>query len=499
MAGATLPGVPGIVAGHNGAVAWGITNAQVDVWDLAFLETDPGDPGRYRRAPGEAWLEFEEREDVLAVRFGRDRADTVRATPTGVVWPSGIPVAAIGDRPGVGMEIRDVAMDLTTSAPVAFVHLNRARTVAEGIQVLEGVTSPALNLSLADTAGSIGYVMTGRIPVRPTEHATRAALGPRDGNRWEYLDFADNPRVVDPPSGRIVTANQQIVGEDYPHYLTDMWAPPTRAWRIHELLDARDLHDTGSFLEMQADPLSPVARSLVPLMLAVQPASEDDALLTEILEDWDYRFTLDSPAPLVWMTWVSTLRTSMLDEAGSLPDGWTSLLYAPLIRALSGERSPWCDDLGTDEAESCADLLTASLTDARLILVESFGSDPDGWRWGAVARFDMPHLGFAGLPVLGSRFSRSTPLPGGPESLFTNAVAAGRAPVFSSSLFNSSYQGIYDLSDLDASLFMTAGGASGHYASPYYNNLTADWIEGGRFRLDPAGLVPTASLTLTPE
>jgi len=220
----------------------------------------------------------------------------------------------------------------------------------------------------------------------------------------------------------------------------------------------------------------------------------------DILRAWDFRFALDASAPVVWLTWVEFLSQRVVaDDVVAAPPNLRAILYSPLVRALGGEHPEWCDDLGTSAVESCEDALSSSLTDTRLALEDAFGPDPQGWKWSEVALFQMPHLGFAGLPILDGMFSRYTPVPGGPESNFTNAVNLLEAPVFSSTVFTSSYHAIYDLSDLDSSLFMIPGGSSGHFKSPYYDNLTDDWIAGERIELSPANVSPIATLTLIPE
>ena len=500
VAGGSVPGLPGIIVGHNDNLAWGVTNAGIDVRDLTYVEVHPENPDRYRRGSNEPWQDFDLRVELIQVRFGKDRVETIRSTTQGVSTPRNLGTFGLLDREGLALEIRDVATDQVSTSSVPFLRLNRARTVDEALQAMEAWTSPALNVSLADTNGAIGYVAAGRIPLRPEGHAQTADLGPADDNQRTYLPYSESPRIVNPPSGRIVTANQQIVGEEYPYYLTDMWAPPYRAWRIHELLDQRKIHDVDSFHSMQMDSLSPVARELIPLLLEVEPADAADANLVDLLRNWDYRFTLDAPAPVAWLTWVEMLsRRIVVDDMGAMPTGWRAHLYSPLVRALGGEHPEWCDDLGTSALEVCADALRSSLTDARLALEDAFGPDPQGWKWGEVALFQMPHQGFAGLPILDGMFSRYTAIPGGPESNFTNGAYLLAAPVFSSTLGTSGYQAIYDLSNLDSSLFMSAGGSSGHFKSPYYDNLTDDWVAGERIELSPGKVSPIATLTLIPE
>ena len=500
VAGGSVPGYPGIIVGHNSSLAWGVTVAGIDVRDFAYVEVHPENPDRYRRGPNEPWQDFDLRVEKIHVRFGEDLTETIRSTRQGVSTPRNLGTFGLFDREGLALEIRDVATDQVSTSSVALLRLNQAGTVEEGIQALEPMTSPALNVSLADTNGTIGYVAAGRIPRRAEDHARIVDLDPADANERTYLPYLENPRVVNPSSGRIVTANQQIIGEEYPHYLTDNWATPYRAWRIHELLDQQEIHDVDSFLNMQMDSLSPVARELMPFLLETQPADEADARLMDILRTWDYRFTLDAPAPVAWLTWFEFLsRRIVLDDIAAAPSNIRAYLYSPLVRALNGEHPEWCDNLGTSALEVCADALRSSLTDARLALEDAFGPDPQGWEWGEVALFRVPHLGFAGLPILDGMFSRYTPLPGGPESNFTNHVNLLEAPVFSSTGGISGYRAVYDLSDLDSSLFMTLGGSSGHFKSPYYDNLTDDWIAGEQIELSPGKVSPIATLTLIPE
>ena len=497
MAGATLPGFPSIAVGHNGRLAWGMTMANGDATDYAFLQTDSRDRQRYRRGPDDEWRSFEQTTETIVVRFADDIIETIRRTPTGIVWPNNLDTRLIGEKENLTLEIRDVAAE-TPLSTAGFIKLNRAPTVEEGIAALEGITVPTLNVSLADVDGNIGYVMVGRVPLRPKTHATEVGFAPDDGNEWELLPFEENPKVINPSGGRIVTANHRIVGDDYPHYVSDRWASPTRANRIHELLDERDRHDRQSFVDMQMDSYSVEARDVLPLMLEIEPLSDADAELLDILRGWDYRFSLDAVAPTVWLTWMQMLRQSVfMDEFDGAQIRATRI--GPVMRALSGQRADWCDDKSTDAVESCGDVLKASLAETRVKLTETYGPDSADWEWGATATVRIRHQGFGRLPILDGLFSRSVALSAGPRTLFRNQVDARQAPRFSDVQSGSSYQGIYDLADLDESLFMTFGGTSGHYKSPFYNNLTERWANGERLSLSRENLSAFATLSLVPS
>ncbi|MDJ0653358.1 MAG: penicillin acylase family protein [Xanthomonadales bacterium] len=497
MAGATLPGLPGIAVGHNGRVAWGITASYLDEIDFTQLEISEEDPNIYRRGPDGEWQAFEQRTETIRVRFGTDLEDVVRSTPTGVALPAGRPSALLVPGENLTVEGRWAALEFPDGMATSFIHLNRANSVAEGIAALESLHALAMNFSLADDQGNIGYTLAARIPIRPQAHATRIGLAPDDANDWQGT--APNPSIINPPSGRIVSANQVIIGDEYDHYLTDVWAAPYRAWRIHELLDQRERHDPESFRVMQMDTLSPVARELTPLLLEAEPSDDVSRNMLAVLEDWDYRFSLDSAGPTVWLAWVEALRMQMVqDEVGVLAPYWYAMLYTPLTRALSGEKLQWCDDVTTGALEDCAALLKTSLSLAGKVLEERFGADPSQWRWGDHARFVMPHAGFSGLPVLGNRFSRLAAIPGGPESLFINSLMSnGLTPPYQT-VFNPSFQAIYDLSDLDGSLFMMSGGASGHAGSPHYNDMTELWLAGERITLQPDSARSENVLVLKP-
>jgi len=499
-AGATAPGLPGFFVGHNGAVAWGITTAGADMVDVTLVELHPDDPSLYRQGPEAPWERFTMRVDTIEVRFGESYIDTIRTTPTGRL---GIRRdSTLTDDPTLYTEWRFWGVDLPGTHLTGWMNLQRATSVSAAIEAIGQIPGPSLNLSIADTAGSIGYVKMGRIADRPETHARKVAFGPEDSNAGTYLPFSENPRLVNPPSGRIVTANQRIAGDDYPHYLSRLWTLPDRAWRIHEMLNGQEVHDISTFRAMQQDELSAVARRLVPLLLKAEPAGEDEAELLRELEAWDYRFTLDSRAPAIFMAWLERLNNRIIeDELDSFTfrgSGWTHANYLSVAQALSGDKAAWCDDRTTTDNEDCARILRETLTEAHTALTESMGSEPDGWRWEQAGRFRLPHMLFDNFPLLRNWFSRETPVPGGPDGMFNNyATPTARLPVTDSGTVPS-FQAIYDLSDLDASLFMAYSGVSGHFKSPYYDNLTPHWVRGERFKLNPDEVEEQYRLILQP-
>lgn len=501
--GGSHPGLPSVLVGRNDSLVWGVTNAPIDTFDIALLEVDPSNPLRYRRGPGHPWRDFNVRSERIGVRFGDPIEQRVRHTERGfAVEEEFLTTRFTTKGENTISEWQRVGLEEETSL-AGLLRLNRSESVEEAVVAIAAFTGPTVNFSLADTSGDIGYVLAGRIPLRPVEHATTIDFAPRDGNdEWRMLPYEENPRVINPRSGRIVTANQRIVGDSFPHYLTDSWASPWRAKRIHELLDRTDEHTIESFLAMQGDTTSLPALALLPHLLGAKPAGAEDERLLTILADWNGSFELDQTEPTIFLTWTSILHRLIaadeLAEQYGAPGALTSLLH----RVLSGELEHWCDNTTTPRTETCASLLTASLAQTRATLEAAHGADPSTWSWRRAAPMRHPHA-FDSLPLsgLGSMFSRVRGYPGGPETLFINGVAASESGTFTRSRYSSSYQAIYDLADFDSSLFMISGGQSGHFRSKWYDNLLEPWSRGERIRIltDREEIDANAVLALQPR
>jgi penicillin amidase len=479
-----------------------VTNGFVDQADMMLLHCDPENPGRYRRSEFDEWQAFEAREEVFDVRFGDAVRETFYITPSGVVLPQDLLLLPVTDDPDACIEARLVYMDGDSSLS-ALLRLNRAQTTAQAYEALRIFTGPSLNFTLADTDGDVGYVSAGRYYIREGDAATIIDYAPRDSMSWSPIAYEENPHTFSPLRGRIVTANQPAVGADYPHYLSDIWAAPFRAMRIHELLDATQTHDVESYLAMQRDTLSIPARRAVPRLLEAVPADVGGvrAEMIRVLRNWDYRFTPESPAPVVFLTWLHVFHEQVArDELGDLLWQRVSREALPPIvyQVLEGRHTDWCATLGEPGPGDCDALLVQSLDEAAARLEEALGPEPENWQWGQAAASTHPHQGFAGIPILDGMFSRTSHIPGGPDTLMVNYTDVRQAPHFPASGFASSLQAIYDLADLEQSLFMLSTGQSGHFRSPYYDNFLPRFAAGERFTIptDRDRIEPVATLIL---
>ena len=216
VAGVTAPGLPGVIIGHNDRIAWGFTNVGPDVADVYLEKFDPNNPQRYLTPSG--WQDTKIRHEEIKVRKGLAdlSADTVTLDVTETRHG---PIVL--ERDGKRYSLRWTALDPTKNKPDTAFQLDRARNWKEFSQALESFTAPTQNVVYADVDGHIGYHAAGVVPIRKSGDGSVSYDGSTDAGEWVgYIPVSKLPQVYNPPSGIIVTANQRIVGTDYPYFLT---------------------------------------------------------------------------------------------------------------------------------------------------------------------------------------------------------------------------------------------------------------------------------------
>jgi penicillin amidase len=297
LSGITLPGVPALVAGSNTQIAWGFTNTYADWGDLVLLELDPTNANRYRTPDG--WRELEHHEEVIAIA-GQDEH---RETVTWTIWG---PVLG-PDHRGRQRAYRWVAHSAERLG-AAVTQLEDARTIEEAFDGANGLGTPGQNFVVADRSGRIGWSIWGAIPRRMNldgRFPSSWADGTRGWNGW--LDPSEYPRIADPPSGRLWTANARVVdGKMLAHLGDGSYEVGSRARRIRDRLNQRNHFTTRDLLDIQLDTGATfLARWRDLLLTTLSPhaltGNEGRAALRRILaSDWTgqaspasaaYRFT----------------------------------------------------------------------------------------------------------------------------------------------------------------------------------------------------------------
>lgn len=475
LVGATLPGIPMMLMGHNGRVAWGQTTAGGDGADL-FVETvDPADSSRYLTPDGS--LPFETREEEIRVRLGETRRITIRSTRHGPV----ISDLSAGDLPraeGTVIALAHVALlpgDRTAEAMMRFAD---ARNADDFIAAAHLFHSPQQNLTFADSEGAIGTVAAGRLPIRKGGDGRLPADGASGAGDWTgFIPFEGLPQVLRPGSGMVLNANNAVTGPDYPYMVGKDYDVPYRAERVAALLAARPrgytLDDAAAG---QADTFSPFSAEFIPALVALHGPGDGPAKQAlDILKAWDFHMAKGEPAPLIAMAWARHLNRHLFaSRLGPDYDRWAGLRPIQLRAALSGA-APWCDDPATEATEACPVAVRAALADALDELTKRFGDDPSAWRWGTAHVADMQHPILRFLPIVGGRVAITPAVGGGDDTLLRGAMRFSGSGEPYASVHGAGFRAIYDLGDLGRSRFMIATGQSGNPYSPHWSDLAPLW------------------------
>jgi penicillin amidase len=225
-------------------------------------------------------------------------------------------------------------------------------------------------------------------------------------------------------------------------------------------------HDLSSFKRMQNDAVSLAVRELLPKFLSARPHDQ--------LAAWDGTMAMDRAEPLIMTAWWREFaRALYADELGeAFRQNW-SARAAFVSNVLSGQ-SHWCDDIRTPHAESCDDLLAASLEKALAELRKRYGDD---WKWGEAHFAHHRHR-----PLGQSRLARifDIRVPSAGDAYTVNAGATDfndEAEPFASR-HASSLRAISDLANPQASVFIHSAGQSGNPLSRHYRDFAASWARG---------------------
>ena len=475
VTGATVPGVPFTLLGHDRAIAWGLTTSYIDTDDLFIEKIDANDPNRYATPTGPE--PFVARQEVIAVRGDDPVTIVVRETRHGPVISDALrPGDAAAAGPGYVLALSATWLDDDDRTAEAIYRLNRAQNWDSFIAALRLFDLPAQNIVYADTAGNIGIYMPAKIPIRKNGSGILPAQGWTGDNDWTGLiPFDERPHSYNPATGRLINANNKIAGDSYPYFLSSEWGGYLRARRIATLLNTDATQSLASSAMLQADVVSPMAKDLLPLMLTVPPGNDHARHALALLKAWDGTMDRTRPEPLIFAAWLRELnRLLYADELGDLFASYWG--YHPeVVRLMLTEKPEWCDDVRTPAKETCEDRIAAALVAALDKLIDKYGSDLPSWRWGEAHYADMRHRVFDYVPLLRNAANIRIGVSGGNETIDRagSNIADERAPFAVRT--GPGYRAIYDLSDLARSRFIQATGQSGNLFSPNYDDMVTRW------------------------
>jgi penicillin amidase len=482
VAGATAPGVPFHILGHNGRIAWGFTNTGSDVQDLFIERTDPKDGMRYLTPEGS--LPFVTRNEIIKVRGADDDVLTLRTTRHGPVM-SDLMNETVRDLPaGDVLAFAAAGLRDDDRSAQALYYLNRASDWDGFRRALSDFHSPQQNIAYADVDGNIGIYVAGRVPIRKRGEGLFPVPGWNGDYDWTgFVPFDELPHSYNPTSGRIANANNRVVDRSYPYPLGRDWTEPYRIQRIEEVIAGTLLHDADGMTALQGDVRSLVPQALLPLMLpalrAMPLGEERYGGLIENLAAWDGDMGRDRAEPLLFNSWLRELtRLIVADELGPLfASSWRP--QPAFIANVMNKDQRWCDDIATPEAESCDILIQRAFVAAMEKLTSAYGVDMSRWRWGDAHVARLSNRLLSRVPGLNALSDIDLPTPGDDSTVNRGSTSIRNDSDPWAHVHGPGLRAVYDLDNLERSRFIIAGGQSGNMMSRHYGDMAVRWRDIG--------------------
>jgi penicillin amidase len=470
VAGASAPGAPGILIGHNRHIAWGTTATMADAQDLYVERLDPGDPRRTEFAG--RWETGQQIREVVPVKGRQPWIEDVLITTRHGPLLTPTPSLADEHRP---LALRSMVLE-APSAAAAILAINRATSWEEFRAACSRWGTPAMNLLYADVDGNIGYQMVGRMPIRSRGEGLVPAPGWSGQYEWrsEVVPFDDLPRAFNPPDGLWANANHDV-GKGNPHFYGREFIDPARYKRIRQVLESKQRHSAVDFGALQADEVSLPARRIAELLVGDASAgSRVETRVVEELRGWDGRISADSAAAAIYEVFRNEFFTIRYSESlGDLVAAVLGVGPHPLLSAVNSHYFLQTSRLLTYLEENGVDnIVRRALRTTVQQLTKRLGPDVKTWHWGKLHPLRMDHALSVRKP-LGMLLNVPTfPWSGDLETV----RAGGSLPAqLSAGGPISAYRFIADCADWDNSLSCIPAGQSGHRGSPHYADQVETW------------------------
>jgi penicillin G amidase len=455
VAGVSLPGVPGVIVGHNERIAWGVTNLHFDVQDL-YIEKFDERTGRYKFR-GQVMQARPER-GIIPVKNGRPVELLNWVTVHG-------PVRADGK---MRLALRWTAADPGTFQ-FPFLDVNRARNWQEFTKAISRFPGPAQNFVYGDVDGNIGYHVSGRLPIRKGFNGDVPVDGASGDFEWQgVIPFDQLPTSFNPPDGLIVTANQNPFPPNYPYPVNGIFAAQYRSKQIRDMLTGRNGLRPEDTLAVQKDVYSGFCQYMARAIVAAYDRHSGHRELADavaLLRTWDGQMDKNRPEPLMISLAYLHFRRAVGDAASPGKGALYEIQIAPAVieNLLRARPAGWFRDYD--------DALLQSFADAVDEGHRMQGPDVRKWAYGAYLELTIAHPIGHRLPLVAKYFDI------GPVWMSGSSTSVKQT----TRRLGPSMRMNADLGDWDRSLLNLPIGESGHVLSRHYKDQWDAYYDGTSF------------------
>ncbi|WP_061248990.1 penicillin acylase family protein [Leptospira alstonii] len=476
-----LPIVPFPLIAHNAKKAWALTMLENDDMDLYEEVLHPTKPDLVKEKGN--WVPIQVFKESIPVKGEEAREITIQVTSHGPILSK-----PIAEYTGSVVSLYWVLHHLPVPVLETVYSLGRCSSLQECSKVVSELPSPGLNVSYADANGNIAWWGVGRFPIRKKKTNTRKILNGATGEDdvIGYLPFEQNPKLINPPEGIILTANHlptyDLKGYGKPE---GYWQESDRGRRIYELLSGKKNWSVDDVKKVQTDVHSFSARTIVPLIsLELEEDKNWSGVFQEALDvyrKFDGENTLDASGATIFHTlnqfvmlnlWTDEFGESDLKVFGESAERWNA--YKSI---LANPKSDFWDDLSTpDRRETRRDILIRSFAQTVRYLSKELGGAPSSWKWEKVHEITFEHP-MGKVPVLGLIFNQG-PFPVASGESVVNLMNQHEINPKMTPRVGPSKRRIIDLAHPENSWSVLPTGNSGNLGSPFYGDQIRMFLNG---------------------
>jgi penicillin G amidase len=501
--GGAMPGIPGILTGHNHKIAWGVTNTMLDVMDYYVMQ--PVDNGYLHDNTIKSYEKREENItifDPLTLGGYRNHSHSVLSSVYGPVVNS-VPLKMLPVAGEQLLSLRWTFYDKNDSTVFAFLNVMKAENWEEFREALRSFRLPAQNFIYADHA-NIGYQVPGHIPIRVPGHTGQFPVPGTGQYDWQgYIPFDDLPMTYNPPEGFIATSNNQIVPHSYPYRLNAAYDISYRAERVAQMVKETKWHNIATVQSMQMDQKTLLFADLLPLIQGFRCHSQSCRQWQEKLVAWNGVADKDSQESTLFHVWYQLLVRIPDSETGNHESGQPAWLYQTFVL---GHADPACSQQGRTCEQTALDLFETAVAECLAMQAGNNNNNNNNTTesaeenvneseipsWGDVLHYEMTHFIMSDLPILGSLYTQAGRRGG---SRFTVNVAFYIHEFVA--YLGPSYRHVIDLSNLATARYILSTGQSENIFSPHFLDFLDDWADGGYILMNETAPM-TALLQLNP-
>ncbi|WP_088832393.1 penicillin acylase family protein [Paenibacillus tyrfis] len=482
VTGVIFAGLPGVVAGHNEHVAWGFTNLNPDVQDLYIEKPNPNNPHQFEYAG-----RYEDAMVIEETFRVKGRPEPVRGetviTRHGPIITDIVKEIGLSAKSEQSLALKWTAYDTGPANEItAWLMMNKAKNRDDFEKAMRLFAAPAQNIVYADDQGNIGWRANGRIPIRGKGNGMQPVPGWTDEYEWKsYIPWEELPHAWNPPEGFIATANNRVVDDKYPYFITYNWAESYRADRIKEMLQEKARLTLQDMQRMQGDWKNLQAAQYRDIWLPILKrgswnSSQQQALRT--LEEW-MRDPFDAPdqvGPSIFhITLDKTMQKLFEPQFGSALYAdfqRTGLTVNAVNELFAGKNKKWLEGTGSTVEQA----LLEGFGEALRLLEQELGDRQEKWLWGAIHKLTLEHP-LGAIKPLNLMFNDG-PYPYGGSSVTVGAASYSRKHWPYKVVVGAPWRFTADLSSLKASEEIMIMGASGQLGSAHYSDQTSMWLTG---------------------